>query len=110
MGEVKDEGCVAELLRAVLYGDSVILIDESSKALIINTKGWRTRGISEPNDERVLQGPREGFDEALMLNLAQLRRKLPTPDLCVESLTSGTKTDTKIYFCVIWNRLRISAW
>ena len=101
VGEVKDEGCVAELLRAVLYGDSVILIDESSKALIINTKGWRTRGISEPNDERVLQGPREGFDEALMLNLAQLRRKLPTPDLCVESLTSGTKTDTKIFLCYL---------
>lgn len=99
--EIKESSDIAELISGLLYGDTVLLASNSRTGLIINTKGWRTRGISEPNDERVLQGPREGFDEALMLNLAMLRRKLPTPDLCVEFLKCGRKTDTKIFICYL---------
>lgn len=99
--EIKKTKNVYDILSGILYGDTALIIDGSSEALIINTKGWRSRGISEPDDERVLLGPREGFDEALMLNLAMLRRKLPTPDLCVEMLNCGRKTDTKIFICYI---------
>ena len=99
--EIKITYDLGDMLSGLLYGDTVLLIDKSKAALVINTKGWRARGVSEPNDERVLQGPREGFDEALMLNLAMLRRKLPTPDLAVEFLSVGRKTDTKIFICYI---------
>ncbi len=98
INKVQDMG---EMLSSVLYGDTIILIDKSSDALVVNTKGWRKRGITEPNDERVLQGPREGFDEALMANLSMLRRRLPTPDLAVESLKCGRKTETKMFLCYI---------
>ena len=67
---------VADILRAVLYGDTLLLISGTTFALTLNTKGWRTRGISEPEDERILQGPREGFDEAALFNVAMIRRKL----------------------------------
>ena len=99
--EIKETSDIFDMLSGLLYGDTVLLIDTSDTALVINTKGWRTRGITEPSDERVMQGPREGFDEALMLNLAMLRRKLPTPDLSVEFLRCGRKTDTKMFLCYI---------
>ena len=92
---------ISDMLRAILYGDTVILIENSTRALTVNTKGWRTRGISEPNDERVLQGPREGFDEAAMLNLAMIRRKLLTPDLCIEMQRIGRRTDTAVFICYL---------
>lgn len=99
--EVQATKNVSDILSSILYGDSALLVDGCEKAIIINTKGWRTRGISEPTDERVLQGPREGFDEAVMLNAALLRRKLPTPDLCIELITKGRKTDTKMFLCYL---------
>lgn len=86
-----------EMLRSLLYGDSLLIMENSTYGITINTKGWRTRGINEPNDEKVLQGPREGFDEAVMLNMAMIRRKLPTPDLCVEYIRLGRRTDTRIF-------------
>lgn len=89
------------LITAINLGDTAILLDGTTNALIVNTKGWRTRGINEPQDERILQGPREGFDEALMLNAAMLRRKLSTPDLCFESITVGVKTQTHIFVCYL---------
>lgn len=100
-GEVSSSHDLSEMLCSMLYGDTVLIIDGSKTALIINTKGWRTRGIDEPADERILQGPREGFDEAAMLNLALIRRKLLTPDLCIEMQRVGRRTGTAVFICYL---------
>lgn len=99
--ETKITSNITDILRAILYGDTLLLIDGCTDAVTINTKGWRTRGISEPEDERILQGPREGFDEAALLNLAMIRRKLLTPDLCTELLRVGRRSDTQVYLCYL---------
>ncbi len=95
--EVKQTKNVKEMISALLYGDSVLLTENSQTALILGTKGWRTRGISEPQNEQIAEGPREGFDEAVMFNAAMLRRKIATPDLCVKAVNIGRKTDTKVF-------------
>ena len=99
--DVKRQSNVAKMLSGILYGEVLILIDKSKEALTVDAKGWRTRGITEPEDERVLQGPREGFDEAALLNLAMLRRKLQTPDLCFEMLRVGRRTNTLVFICYL---------
>ena len=99
--DVKSTDQLQDILRGILYGDSFLLLEHASSGLVMNTKGWRTRGVSEPKNETVLQGPREGFDEAAMLNLAQLRRKLLTPDLCIELQRIGRRTDTPVFICYL---------
>jgi len=99
--EISKTNKVSELLTAVLNGDTAVILDNSIYALSVDTKGWRTRGIDEPSDERVLQGPREGFDEAAIPNLAMIRRKLQTPDLCIESQKVGKRTKTAVYICYL---------
>lgn len=99
--EVGETKSLPDMLRAILYGDTVLIVDGSSSALTVNTKGWRTRGIKEPDSERVLQGPREGFDEAAMFNLAMIRRKLLTPDLCIELMRIGRRSDTPVFICYL---------
>ena len=87
---------VSEMLDSLLYGDTLILISGSATALVANTKGFPTRSIEEPTDERVTQGPREGFLEAAMLNLSLIRRKLLTPDLQIKTVKIGRRSDTKV--------------
>ncbi len=99
--EVTETKKLPDMLRAILYGDTVLIADGNISALTINTKGWRTRGIKEPDSERVIQGPREGFDEAAMFNLAMIRRKLLTPDLCIEMMRIGRRTDTPVFICYL---------
>ncbi len=99
--EVAETDSLPDMLRAILYGDTVLIADNNKSALTINTKGWRTRGIKEPDSERVLQGPREGFDEAAMFNLAMIRRKLLTPDLCIELIRIGRRSDTPVFICYL---------
>ncbi len=99
--EVTETQKLPDMLRAILYGDTVLIADGNKTALTVNTKGWRTRGIKEPDSERVLQGPREGFDEAAMFNLAMIRRKLLTPDLCTELMRIGRRSDTPVFICYL---------
>lgn len=99
--EVSFCGDVSEMLDSLLYGDTLILISGSTTALIANTKGFPTRSIEEPTDERVTQGPREGFLEAAMLNLSLIRRKLLTPDLQIKTLKIGRRSDTKVFICFL---------
>lgn len=99
--EIKRSSLISDATAAMLYGDTLLLLENSPEAITVNTKGWRTRGISEPENERVLQGPREGFDEAAMFNLAMIRRRLQTPDFCAELTRIGRKTNTIVFICYL---------
>ena len=99
--EIKKTSLISDAVSAMLYGDTLLLLEGSAAAITVNTKGWRSRGISEPENERVLQGPREGFDEAAMFNLAMIRRRLQTPDFCSELLRLGRRTNTIVFICYL---------
>lgn len=99
--DIKKKSLVSDILEGVLYGEVLLLISGSLEALLIDSKGWRTRGISEPKNETVLQGPREGFDEAALLNVAMIRRKLQTPDFCTEMLRIGRRSSTIVFICYL---------
>ncbi len=92
---------IKEILEKMLYGDTILFTDGFSEALIISTKGWSYRSISEPDMEIAIKGPREGFSEALLPNLSQLRRKLITSDLKVEVNTYGRFSNTKVALAYI---------
>ena len=99
--EVSYKTDVGEMLSEMLYGDTVVLIEGSTTALTVNTKGFAVRSVEEPMDERVTQGPREGFLESAMVNLSLIRRKLVTPDLCIETLKTGVRSGTSVYVCYL---------
>lgn len=90
-----------KLLTAFLYGDTIVLTDGDSRPAVVNTKGFAKRSPEEPNNEKVLRGPREGFTEAFMGNLALIRRRLRTPHLCFEFLSVGSVSNTTVSLCYI---------
>ena len=99
--DVKEASSFDGIVQGIISGDTALFIDGSSRALIISTKGWQSRPIAEPDAERGLRGPREGFTEAIMVNLSMLRRKISTPDLKFTFRTFGTRSNTKACICYI---------
>lgn len=92
---------IDKLVEAIISGDTALLLEDFREALMINSKGWQSRGIVEPETEKVLRGPREGFTEAIMVNLSLIRRKLKTPDLKFQFKTIGKRTKTRACICYI---------
>ena len=99
--DVKKSAKVSDMLSGIMLGEALILIDGSKDALNVDTKGFDIRGINEPQDEKVLAGPREGFVENALSNIAMIRRRLQTPDLCVENMRVGRRSNTQIFICYL---------
>lgn len=98
--EVTESSDMAEIVSTITYGDTVLFIESCDKALLFNSKKFSLRSSEEPEGERVLSGPREGFTEGIMANLSMLRRRLRTNDFKVKLLTKGTVTQTIV--CVTY--------
>lgn len=100
VGNVNKTTFVYKVIDGCLSGDTIFLIEGSEEALIINSKGFETRGIEEPKTEAVVRGPREGFCETMTTNMALLRRKIKNPNLTFETMEIGEQTRTSI--CVVY--------
>ncbi len=99
--EVQKTNDLEKIIQAIIAGDTVLFAQGSSEALILNTKGYALRAVVEPESEKVIRGPREGFTEGILRNLTMLRRRIRTPNLKTKYMTFGTVTKTKACICYI---------
>lgn len=87
------------LIDAFLTGDTVMFAEGCSEAIIIATKNWSLRSVDEPDSERVISGPHEGFTESVIQNLSLIRRRITNTALKYEFFQVGVKTKTVICMC-----------
>jgi spore germination protein KA len=99
--EVKKTDKIKDIIEDVTYGDVVLFVDGSNEVLIINAKQFEKRAITEPENEKMLVGPREGFIETILTNLSLIRRKLRTNDLKFKFITLGDRANTKGCICYL---------
>ncbi len=89
-----DRGMSAEygdLIRRLMSGFAVLLIDGISTAIAFGVQGYETRSISEPSSEGNIRGSHEGFVETVRTNMSLVRRRIKSPLLRFE-LFPVTKT------------------
>lgn len=98
---VVSETEINKIVNSIINGETLFLLEGYEKGLVISSKGWETRSISEPQSSRVVRGPREGFTESIMTNLSLVRRKIKNPDLKFKFKEIGQRTNTKICICYI---------
>ncbi|MBP2654734.1 MAG: spore germination protein [Firmicutes bacterium] len=101
VANIKEIRTVREVVDEVLAGNAILIIDKSDIALVSEVKGWESRSVEEPDTEAVVRGPREGFVETIRTNTALLRRKIKNPNLKIEALKVGEKTQTAICIAYI---------
>ncbi|KJS00984.1 MAG: spore gernimation protein GerA [Peptococcaceae bacterium BRH_c4a] len=99
--DAKEARTMEQLVAGILYGDVALIIDGQETALMFSIKGWPSRGISEPQSEVLVRGPREGFTEDLRTNTTMIRRKLRSPNLVFEDLSIGRVTSTAVLIAYI---------
>ncbi|MEL3973601.1 spore germination protein [Rossellomorea oryzaecorticis] len=90
----------SEVFSAILSGDSVILVDGYTRAVIAKTKDPNKRDVTEPKTQSVVRGPQEGFTEDIRTNTSLVRRKIRSVDLRLECNLVGryTQTDVSIMY------------
>ncbi|MFR7881250.1 MAG: spore germination protein [Christensenellales bacterium] len=60
---------------AILSGNVAIFVDDDTNAILSEVRNYPTRGIEEPDGEKVVRGSRDGFTENIATNIGLIRRK-----------------------------------
>jgi len=96
VSSLKEANTLNECISGILAGNTVLLIQNSNKALIMKTPGWRTRTPDEPITEPSVSGPRDGFVETLQENITMIRRRIKDRNLSLIKLKLGRRTRNDI--------------
>lgn len=104
-GEVGLIGSDKDMIVQLLAGISCIFIDGYDKCLTIDCRTYPSRGVSEPEKDKVMRGSRDGFVETLIFNTALIRRRIRDPKFSVEILNTGESSHTDIALCYMKGRV-----
>jgi spore germination protein KA len=99
--DLTETDSIQDVFDAVLSGETAIFVDGYNRFLTANTRGYPSRGVTEPDTESVVRGPREGFNEVLRVNTSLIRRKIKNPNLIFEKFTLGEQTRTAVCIAYI---------
>ena len=77
-----------------------LLIDGYDQIIIIDGRDYPLRSVAEPSKEKSLRGAKDGFVEAMMMNIALLRRRIRDNALIFKIYAVGdvTKTDVALAY------------
>ncbi len=103
--EVEMEPDVASMVTAVLSGTILLVIEGYGKGILIDARTYPTRGMEEPEDDRVLRGSRDGFVETLVFNTALIRRRIRDHRLRMEYTNVGMSSKTDLVLCYMENKV-----
>ncbi len=89
----------------VLSGQAAIIVDGFDKIITADIRSYPAREPQEPENNRVLIGPHEGFSESLIMNTTLLRRRLRDPSLTITLMQLGKKSKLDIAVCYFDGRV-----
>jgi len=92
--EVNKGNTLDDALMAILSGDTALFINGTEQIIIVDTKGWSSRGIDEPVSEGLVRGPREGFNESVREATVRIRRRIRDPHLRLDGSRVGRRSKT----------------
>ena len=104
---VEAEVCESlEIITQMMLSGSVVMIGSSfgDKAILIDARTYPARDTSEPQNDRVMLGARDGFVETLIFNTALIRRRIRDTSLTMRYLTVGEKSKTDVVLCYMSDR------
>lgn len=87
---------IEKALKQLLKAQALLLVDGFPKGMLIAIEGFEIRAIEEPETEKTVRGPREGFIESISVNLSFLRRRISHPSLRFETLEIGDYSQTGV--------------
>ena len=93
---VKETKLWKEICDAIMEGDTALFIDQCDAALILSTRKYEFRAVTEPTVESEIRGPRDGFVESIQTNAAMIRRRIKDYGLRFDNMQIGERTKTVV--------------
>ena len=96
---------VSDAVTSVFLGKSLLAVEGLAGVALMDAKGYPSRSVHEPPDGKVLRGSHDGFVEAVVPNMALLRRRIRDPHLTMEGHKVGSRTHNDAVLCYLDDRV-----
>jgi stage V sporulation protein AF len=93
------------MITSVMSGAALMLGSRfGSFAIIVDSRSYPARDTTEPQNDRVMRGPRDGFVETLISNTALIRRRIRDTNLTMAYECIGNESKTDVVLCYMADR------
>lgn len=99
--EVETQSNLDVAATAVLSGTTLLTVDGIEDALLIDTRTYPARSISEPDKDKTMRGAKDGFVETLIFNTALIRRRVRDFSLRMEHFQVGKSSKVDVAICYL---------
>ena len=96
---------ISGAVTSVFLGKSLLAVEGLAGVALMDAKGYPSRSVHEPPDGKVLRGSHDGFVEAVVPNMALLRRRIRDPHLTMEGHKVGSRTHNDAVLCYLDDRV-----
>ena len=103
--EVEVTSDLKKICTDVLSGISALIIEDFTEVILLDTRTYPQRSTSEPDNDKVLRGSRDGFVETLINNTALIRRRIRDTNLTVKAYSVGTQSHTDVAVIYMENKV-----
>lgn len=93
------------VLYNIMSGVFALFIEGFDSCILIDSRTYPSRSVSEPEKDKVLRGSKDGFVETVVFNTALIRRRIRSTDLRMEMLRAGKSSQTDIVLCYMDSRV-----
>lgn len=83
-------------VESIIHGSVLIHLEGYPQVIIANITKRESRNLSAPENESQVIGAQVGFNESLSTNVSLVRRYIVSPDLCIEEIKVGRRTNTSL--------------
>lgn len=84
-------------------GFTILIVDNSEKAIVMETRANLDRGITEATSEPIIRGSKDSFTESHSKNLGLIRKRIKEEKLWFDEMKIGRRTKTRITIAYIQN-------
>ena len=94
-----------EVVKNVLSGIPCLMAETFTSAITFDMRTYPQRSTSEPEDDKVLRGSKDGFVETIIFNSALIRRRIRSSNFITKAMTVGRESKSDIIICYMDNKV-----
>nr|WP_231514908.1 spore germination protein [Oceanobacillus salinisoli] len=97
----KKKNNMKDVLIDINTGNAALFIDGEDQAYLLNVTNFEGRGIEKPDNETVVKGPKEAFNEKAATNISLVRKRIKNEKLVIENITVSKRSKNEVYVAYI---------
>lgn len=89
---------IGEITEFITAGNTALFVDGDDQCYLFETTQIRGRSIEKSDNEVIVKGAKEAFNERVIDNIALIRKKIKNENLLVETQTIAKRSRNNVFF------------